>query len=146
MRTEHFFVEFMGASVNTYLGGDGRRYFGDKRRASKVAPYAWPHVAPFDYPVKLTFTPVLSARRRSFDVTNFGCVNKIIEDCMVQSGLLVDDTKDYVYEVTTKRPQRSPDQREGMLVTVEECSPVPLRTADLEFRDSPGWPGYSVAE
>ncbi len=111
------FVPFMGQSLNAYIGGGRGRYFEDKRRAGNCG-WVLRQLGEFVGPVELTFTPNVTARRRR-DVTNYVASTKILEDVMVDCGVLPDDTNDFVARLVIEAPRRVPRKsEEGFTVQI----------------------------
>jgi len=71
---------------------------------------------PINHPVKLIFTPVLSGRKRGYDCSNYAVTAKVIEDALVEKGILTDDTNKYVRSVTLNAPVRGDET--GMEVEI----------------------------
>lgn len=98
------FIEYLGPSTNAIYAGlhwVKRKKAKDDaviavKAAINKADIAWPVVDRVD----LVFTPQLGKGVRKRDTSNNSMTAKLIEDALVKCGLLVDDTDEYVRNVT----------------------------------------------
>lgn len=70
--------------------------------------------------VDLTFTPQLGKGARRRDTSNNSMTAKLIEDALVKAGVLIDDTDEYVRNVTLTPAVVDRQAATGMWVTIDE--------------------------
>ena len=59
---------------------------------------------PFAVPVDLVFTPQVLKKGDRYDCTNYGITTKVIEDALVNLGILPEDGPDDVLSIKTCTP------------------------------------------
>ena len=105
-------VEYIGPSTNIIYAGvhwSKRKRMADE--AHLLTKIACKGLRSFIEPVSLIFQPMI--RGRAYDTLNYSFTAKMIEDGIVRSGILKDDTKKYVGAVTIlppikiKKPEQS---------------------------------------
>ena len=72
----------------------------------------------FSKPVKIELLPHLGKGKKSYDVSNYSYTYKLIEDCLVSRKVLLNDTTEFVKQVTLLSPIRS--DRTGVKITISE--------------------------
>ena len=130
MKTAKFFVPDIGDSLNVLLGHpQGRHLYRNvKKRIEKMMwAIGCQKIEPFTRPVFIRYQPQVkrgkSGRRlKRYDCINFAGTNKTIEDCLVQMGVLADDSPDHVYAVICEAPIDAPDGNEGVHVRICEVN------------------------
>lgn len=60
----------------------------------------------FDGPVEISIQPHLGKGKRAYDVSNYSYTYKLIEDCLVERGILKNDTSGCVAAVKFLSPVR----------------------------------------
>lgn len=101
------FIPYMGPSLNSIYAGV---HWSERNKQAKFGHIACKAacreagINPFDYPVTLTFIPVLGKGARSRDCSNYSYAAKIIEDGLVRCGILEDDSDKYVRGFSIKGP------------------------------------------
>lgn len=139
MRTEQLFIPEIGESLNSliYPEKGWMVYRTVKRRVEKACMVAGAfHVEQFAKPVTLAFYPKLGPKRRKRDVTNAIATTKMIEDVLVQHGVLREDNADYVRGIFLGAPERAADGVEGMLVVIREVDgSLPPEQVGLELQE-----------
>lgn len=127
-RTEQFFVECLGESLNI-LFGHPKGHFVYKSVKKKVGlamqVAGVQHLEPFIKPVHLWFFPHVMRGKsghilKEFDAGNFGATNKIIEDWLVKLGKIRNDTPDVVFGCHAMAPRLAEDGFPGIMVLVRE--------------------------
>ena len=117
------FVPYLGPSLNSIYAGvhwaTRKRHADAAHRATQIAARG---LEPITRPVHLTLQPVLGKGKRRLDCSNYGYTLKLIEDGLVRSGLLKDDTPDYVVSVQTLAPIRDPKRGSGVWVIIQEVA------------------------
>lgn len=95
------FVEYLGPSTNSiYSGVHWTKRKRDKAEALAAVKASELPPNPFDGLVDLTFTPTLGKGARRRDTSNGSYSAKMIEDALVECGVLQDDTGEFVRNVT----------------------------------------------
>lgn len=148
-RTERFFVEFIGPSINAVMGAKSKKtrkwlgvglYIGAKKAIGNAMVAAGvKHIEPFTKPVELWFFPQVAAGAsghisKAFDCLNFGISYKIIEDWLVKFGKIRDDNRDCVHGAHSMRSEIAPDGLVGIWVVACEVE----NAAPLGFQDDLG--------
>ena len=141
MRTERFFVEFIGSSLNAIVGHPkgAMIYRGEKKKIGLYMQAAGvQHVEAFERPVEIWFRPMVvrgkSGRMlKQYDCLNFGITYKIIEDWLVKLGVIRDDNPEYVHGSHMLRCLEAQDGRPGIWVEVREVEGPLLPTQENLF-------------
>lgn len=98
------FIEYLGPSTNAIYAGlhwaKRKKVKDDAVVAVKAAINRANIGAPIADRVDLVFTPQLGKGMRKRDTSNNSMTAKLIEDALVKCGLLIDDTDEYVRNVT----------------------------------------------
>lgn len=116
------FIEYLGPSTNSiYAGIHWTKRKREKAKAlAAVKASQLPHKA-FNSLVDLRFTPQLGKGARQRDTSNGSYSAKMIEDALVECGVLHDDTGEFVRNVTNTPAIVNRKQPSGTWVTI---SPV----------------------
>ena len=72
----------------------------------------------FSSPVCLSFTPLVPLGKRMFDTSNYSCMIKMIEDCLVEGGVFEDDNRKFVKQILFNPAVRAHDS--GFFVQILE--------------------------
>lgn len=106
------FVPYIAPSTNTMYAG---QHWSDRAKHKKSALLAVSFAlldsgqlkTTFVKPVKIEIEPCLGKGRRSYDVSNYSYTYKLIEDCLVERGVLAGDSVDKVRTLVFRSPVRS---------------------------------------
>lgn len=116
-------VPYIGPSTNAIYAGVNRFVrMGHKTKAVKALASLGPIVA-FKVPVAVTITPHLGKGKRAYDISNYSYTYKLIEDALVKSGVLQDDSSEYVRSLLYLPPVRVKSTISGLLITLESVNP-----------------------
>lgn len=111
------FVPYIAPSTNSiYAGIHYRTRMNHKKAALKATMIALVGVSPVKAKVDMSFTPRLGKGDRERDTTNYSYTAKLIEDSLVELGLLSDDTRKFVGDVTLKELTIDRKQQSGVIV------------------------------
>ena len=111
------FVPYIAPSTNSiYAGIHYRARMNHKKAALKATMIALVGVSPVKAKVDMSFTPRLGKGDRERDTTNYSYTAKLIEDSLVELGLLGDDTRKFVGDVTLKELTIDRKQQSGVIV------------------------------
>lgn len=111
------FVPYIAPSTNSiYAGIHYRTRMNHKKAALKATMIALAGVSPIKDKVDISFTPRLGKGDHGRDTSNYSYTAKLIEDSMVELGLLVDDTRKFVGDVTLKELTIDRKQQSGVIV------------------------------
>lgn len=111
------FVPYIAPSTNSIYGGiHYRTRMNHKKEALKATMIALAGVSPVKTKVDMSFTPRLGKGDRERDTTNYSYTAKLIEDSLVELGLLGDDTRKFVGDVTLKELTIDRRQQSGVIV------------------------------
>ena len=88
-------------SYNVVIRMHWRQYAKEVKRVKSLILAAIGPCDPIGQPVNLTFTPFYE--KRPLDTSNLP--EKLYEDGLVAAGLLVDDNREYVYDIIKRRPR-----------------------------------------
>ena len=111
------FVPYIAPSTNSiYAGIHYRTRMNHKKEALKATMIALTGVSPVKTKVDMSFTPRLGKGDRERDTTNYSYTAKLIEDSLVELGLLGDDTRKFVGDVTLKELTIDRRQQSGVIV------------------------------
>ena len=117
MRSETLNVPYIAPSLNSIYSGvhwsKRKKQADEAHLAVKIAASK---VKPFDKPVQLNFQPIVKGR--GYDVSNYAYTVKLIEDGLVQCGILPDDTVKWVKRITIMEPIKAKES--SMVVTIVE--------------------------
>lgn len=116
MREARVFIPWLGPSMNKIWAGmhwAKRKKIADEAHEACMA--AW-DIDPFEVPVSLIFQPVHGKGRRRTDCTNYAVSVKGIEDGLVSSGVLQDDSFRHVVSMQILAPIQG--RETGMWVTI----------------------------
>lgn len=129
MKKQAMFIDYIGMSINDfyklhYVQKSKSKDICMKHVKEAIEEY---NISVINYPVKITFQPVLgnnlSGRcKRGYDIVNYAATIKMIEDSLVQLNILENDSNKYVYAHTCEKPITDRTLlRTGMLVIIEEA-------------------------
>ena len=119
------FVPYLGPSLNSIYSGVHWAVRKKHADAAHIATkYAVRGIEPVTCPVSLVMQPVMGKGTRRLDCSNYAYTAKMIEDGLVRSGLLKDDTPDYVVSVQTLAPVRDSKLGNGMWVIIQPANEV----------------------
>lgn len=115
------FVPYIAPSTNAMYAGQHWRkrvkHKFDAKKAVMVALAAMPDKQVFTKPVHVELEPRLGKGKRAYDVSNYSYTYKLIEDCLVERGILVSDTAAFVKELRFKSPVRGAESGLSILIT-----------------------------
>jgi len=129
MKRQALFVDYIGMSINDFY----KLHYAQKSKSKDIC---MKHVVKaveeykietITYPVKITFQPILgnnlSGRcKRAYDIVNYAATIKMIEDSLVQLGILENDSNSFVYAHTCEKAIIDRTKiRTGMLIIIEEA-------------------------
>lgn len=113
------FVPYIAPSTNSiYAGIHYRNRMSHKKAALKAAQIALVGVSPIKAKVDITFTPRLGKGDRVRDTSNYSYSAKLIEDSLVELGLLADDTRSFVGDITLKELVVDRKKQSGVIVQI----------------------------
>ena len=122
MRSEVFYIPYQGPSTNAiYAGQHWSRRQQAKDEAREVV-LAHVSTEPFSDPVALQFVPVIGKGGRARDLSNYSYGIKLIEDSLVASGILVDDTDRYVQSIRVFQPVKDAGREPGFILRIAEVA------------------------
>ena len=111
------FVPYIAPSTNSiYAGIHYRTRMKHKDTARKAVLVAVAGLSPIKTKVDISFTPRLGKGDHERDTSNYSYGAKLIEDCIVESGLLNDDTRKFVGDITLKELVVDRKQPSGVIV------------------------------
>ena len=111
------FVPYIAPSTNSIYGGiHYRARMKHKDTARKAVLVAVAGLSPIKTKVDISFTPRLGKGDRERDTSNYSYGAKLIEDCIVESGLLSGDTRKFVGDITLKELVVDRKQPSGVIV------------------------------
>lgn len=149
MREERFFIETVGESLNSIIGHPKGHLIhrSMKRKVAKaVEACGVRHMEKFATPVEIWFFPFVTRGRsgrmlKRYDAINFATSYKAIEDCLVQAGILEDDSPDWVQSVHCMAAQPAGHRDPGVWVVVREAGQMPqiLDQQELELPSEPAF-------
>jgi len=118
MGSVEIFIPYIGPSTNAmYAGQHWSKRKNHKRQALLAVISAGP-LPKFAGAVSIKAIPVLGKGRRAYDVSNYSYTYKMIEDALVERGVLAGDTAKVVTAVSFSAPQRGPET--GMRMEIAE--------------------------
>ncbi len=118
------FIPYMGPSLNSIYSGvhwNERKKQADFGHIACKAAIRKAGIKPFDYPVRLTFIPVLGKKARARDCSNYSYAAKIIEDGLVRCGVLQDDSPKYVKSFSISEPVVDRESPSGFKIIIERA-------------------------
>lgn len=111
MKEQVLFIEYIGMSTNDFykLHHHGRSSEKKKCMQKVIEAVEKYGVIKMEYPVKITFQPILGNNltgrcKRTYDIVNYSATIKMIEDSLVQLDYFVDDSNKYVFAHNTEKP------------------------------------------
>ncbi len=129
MRRQAMFIDYIGMSINDFY----KLHYTQKSKSKDICMKHVKeaieefNISVINYPVKIIFQPILgynlSGRcKRAYDIVNYAATIKMIEDSLVQLGILENDSNKYVYAHTCEKAiiDRT-KSRTGMLLIIEEA-------------------------
>lgn len=125
-RTLSIFVPIMPPSTNSIYAGchwAKRKKHADAAHAAVIdamPDHCFSAGAQFQRAVSITVTPSLGKGCRGRDVSNYSYAAKLIEDGLVQSGVLRGDEADKVASMTLYAPVVDRGSPSGLHVTITE--------------------------
>lgn len=119
LRVERIFIEYMGPTLNSIYAGV---HWSKRNKEAEIGHRAVSlvKVSPFAKPVILTFQPVVGKGGRIRDCSNYSYTAKIIEDGLVQGGVIENDTPEFVQGFAIDAPVVDRSRASGMWVTIKE--------------------------
>ncbi|WP_286237970.1 hypothetical protein [Neptuniibacter halophilus] len=118
-RTESFFVPYMAPSLNAIYAGI--HWAKRKKHADAGHQACEPlRITPFYKPVHIIFLPIVGKRAIARDCSNYAYAAKVVEDGLVQAGILQDDTNEFVKSITIEEPVKDRSVESGMWVHIQE--------------------------
>lgn len=118
MGSVEIFIPYIGPSTNAmYAGQHWSKRKNHKRQALLAVISAGP-LPKFAGAVSIKAIPVLGKGRRAYDVSNYSYTYKMIEDALVERGVLAGDTAKVVTSVSFSAPLRGPET--GMKIEIHE--------------------------
>lgn len=122
LRCEYFYVPYQGPSTNSiYAGKHWIKRKQDKDQARDVVARTV-STELFQLPVALQFVPVIGRGARARDLSNYTYAIKLIEDGLVASGVLKDDTNEYVQSIRIYGPVVDRGREPGFVLAVRELA------------------------
>lgn len=116
------FVPYIAPSTNSmYAGQHWSKRVQHKRDAKEAVLAALSSLSEkkvFTKPVRVELEPRLGKGRRAYDVSNYSYTYKLIEDCLVERGVLVSDAASFVKELRFKSPVRGVET--GLMISICE--------------------------
>ncbi len=116
------FVPYIAPSTNAMYAGQHWRkrvkHKFDAKKAVMVALAALSEKKIFTKPVHVVLEPQLAKGKRAYDVSNYSYTYKLIEDCLVECGILISDTAAFVKELRFKSPVRGAET--GLMILISE--------------------------
>jgi hypothetical protein len=119
----NIFVPYIAPSTNAmYAGQHWRKRVKHKFDAKKAVMVALASIEKkvFTKPVRVELEPQLAKGKRAYDVSNYSYTYKLIEDCLVERGVLVSDTASFVKELRFKSPVRGKET--GLNISILEIA------------------------
>lgn len=114
------FVPYIAPSTNSiYAGIHYRTRMKHKELARKAVMVAVAGLSPIKTKVDMSFTPRLGKGDRERDTSNYSYGAKLIEDCIVESGLIGDDTRKYVGDIRLKELVIDRKNQSGVIVQIQ---------------------------
>ena len=134
MRDERFYVPYQGPSTNAIYAG--KHWVARQKDVSVAREVVRQAVQTecFSEPVALHFVPVLGRGARARDISNYTYAVKLIEDGLVSSGILTDDTTTYVQSIRIYAPVVDRAQEPGFVLRIAECSAATPAWAEETLR------------
>lgn len=120
MRDERFYLPYQGPSTNEIYGGVHWYLRMQHKNAARTAVQEHIDTDLFENPVTLHFVPIVGRRGRRRDLTNYTYGIKLIEDGLVEAGVLADDTQSHVRSVRIHQAIVDRSQANGFIVRIVE--------------------------
>ena len=118
MGAVEIFIPYSGPGTNAmYAGQHWAKRKAHKRQAVLAVIAAGP-LPKFAGAVSIKAIPMLGKGRRAYDVSNYSYTYKMIEDALVERGVLAGDTAKVVTAVSFSAPQRGAET--GMRIEIAE--------------------------
>lgn len=118
----NIFVPYIAPSTNAMYAGQHwmqrAKHKRDAMLAVVVALSLLREKKGFTKPVRVELEPQLGKGKRAYDVSNYSYTYKLIEDCLVERGVLVSDTASFVKELRFKSPVRGVET--GLTILISE--------------------------
>ena len=113
------FIPYIAPSTNAiYAGIHYRTRMKHKELTRKAVKTALAGFSPIKAKVDIALIPRLGKGDRERDSSNYSYGAKLIEDCLVEFGLLVGDDRRYVGDVTLKELTIDRKQQSGVIVQI----------------------------
>jgi hypothetical protein len=116
------FIPYIAPSTNAMYAGQHwsarSKHKSNAKKAVMVALAALQEKKIFTKPVHIQLEPQLGKGKRAYDVSNYSYTYKLIEDCLVERGVLVSDTAAFVKELRFKSPVRGAET--GLMILISE--------------------------
>lgn len=118
-RMEVLYVPYMAPSLNKIYAGV---HWAVRKQHADAGHEACMHleIAMFKHPVSLIFIPVVGKGGIARDCSNYSYAAKIVEDGLVKTRILKDDSPKYVASITIEKPVYDRSKPSGMKVVVTE--------------------------
>lgn len=128
MKEQALFVEFIGSTTNNFVKLHFSKKCDEKHRCMERVKEALDEqmLEVINYPIKMTFYPVLGNNltgrsKRTYDIVNYSSTIKMIEDSLVQIGIIENDDNRFVYSHKTEKPTVDRTKgKTGILVVITE--------------------------
>jgi len=120
MRDERFYLPYQGPSTNQIYGGVHWCVRMQNKEAARAAVDEHIDTDLFEHPVTLHFVPIVGRKGRRRDLTNYTYGIKLIEDALVESGVLADDTQSHVRSIRIHQAVVDRSQTNGFVVRIVE--------------------------
>lgn len=104
------FVPYIAKSTNAMYAG---QHWSERKRhkaaaaAAVIVAISKSRPEKIMLPVDIEVCPTLGKGVRSYDVSNYSYTYKLIEDCLVSSGVLIGDSIEFVKSVKFCAPERT---------------------------------------
>jgi len=99
-------IPYIGPSTNSIYAGihwqKRKKHKAEALKAVKLLGF----IPDINAPVQITMTPMLGKGKRAYDVSNYSYTYKMLEDCLVELGVLVGDTSKTVKRVSFESPEK----------------------------------------
>lgn len=120
MRDERFYLPYQGPSTNQLYSGVHWCVRMRNKEEAQAAVDEHIDTDLFENPVSLHFVPVVGKRGRLRDLSNYTYGIKLVEDSLVGSGVLADDTQSYVRSIRIHQAIVDRSQTNGFIVRIVE--------------------------
>lgn len=112
-------IPYIGPSTNSIYAGihwqKRKKHKADALKALKSLGF----IPQIDAPVQITMKPMLGKGKRAYDVSNYSYTYKMLEDCLVECGVLVGDTSKTVKRVLFESPVKIEGKESFVKLAIE---------------------------